>query len=116
MRLTQMQPFVLEAREASGLTVQPREAKPLLTIAIPTFSRAETLRGALTALEPQVAQFPMVEVFVSDNCSDDGTPAVIEEFRLRFKALGCTLRSQRHAENIGSDANFASAYHAARGS
>src|SRR5665213_32350 len=88
---------------------------PLLTIAIPTFHRAETLAGLLAALEPQVAQFPQVEVLVSDNCSEDETPAVIARFQSRFAAAGATLRSQRHAENIGADANFNSLYRAARG-
>jgi abequosyltransferase len=95
--------------------VLPQSQVPLLTIAIPTFNRCETLAGLLAALEPQAAQFPQVEVLVSDNCSTDETPRVVEEFRERFAGAGATLRSQRHAENIGADGNFASLYRAARG-
>lgn len=88
---------------------------PLLTIAIPTYHRAETLALLLTTLEEQVAAYPQVEVLVSDNASPDHTPEVVEQFRQRYAERGVTLRGQRHAENIGADGNFASVYAGARG-
>ncbi len=90
-------------------------AAPLLTIAIPTFNRAASLSRLLSVLEPQVAAFPQVEVLISDNCSTDGTSSVIAEYRRRYAAAGATLHAQRHPENVGSDANFVSLFHAARG-
>src|ERR1700761_2957361 len=90
--------------------------RPLLTIAIPTFNRAQDLLAALTVLEPQLAAYPQVEVLVSDNASADDTPQVLAVAQERFAAQGIRLEIQRHAENIGSDANFVSCYHRARGS
>lgn len=91
------------------------DAAPLLTIAIPTFHRADTLALLLAMLEEQVAAYPQVEVLVSDNASPDHTPEIVEKFRQCYAARGATLRSQRHAENLGADGNFASVYAGARG-
>ena len=97
-------------------TVSSRQPlQPLLTIAVPTFNRAEYLANLLRVLAPQLAKFPQVELYVSDNCSDDDTPRVIAEAAAHFKAIGANLRAHRHDTNIGSDANFASIYAAARG-
>jgi abequosyltransferase len=88
---------------------------PLLTIAIPTYNRAEHLRNLLAVLLPQVAAFPQVEVLISDNASPDNTPAVVEKARAQFAAAGARLDARRHAENVGSDANFAFCFRQARG-
>jgi abequosyltransferase len=94
----------------------PRSAdRPLLTIAIPTWNRANDLAILLAVLEPQLAAYPQVEVLVSDNASEDTTPQLLAETQERFAAQGSTLVVQRHAVNIGSDANFVSCYHRARG-
>ncbi len=89
--------------------------RPLLTIAVPTFNRAEQLRGLLEVLEPQIAGTPQVEVFLSDNASEDHTPEVIACAKQRFEAAGARLRTHRHAENVGADANFAFCFHQAAG-
>ena len=89
--------------------------RPLLTIAIPTFNRAEQLEGLLRVLKPQILNLPEVELFVSDNASHDRTPAVIACAQGRFDAMGVRFRSHRHATNIGSDANFAFCFREAAG-
>ena len=89
--------------------------RPLLTIAIPTFNRAAELRELLQVLEPQLAPFPEVEVFVSDNASADDTAEVLAQAQTRFTAQGMQLRPHRHPQNIGSDANFAFCYAQAQG-
>jgi abequosyltransferase len=95
--------------------LSPSGPQPLLTIAVPTFNRAAYLADLLAVLEPQLAQFRQVEVFISDNASEDDTQDVIAAAAERFAASGARLRSHRHAANIGSDANFASCYHSACG-
>jgi glycosyltransferase involved in cell wall biosynthesis len=85
--------------------------KPLLTLAVPTFNRAEDLHRFLTAIEPQMRDRPEVDLYLSDNASTDGTPELIAHFQAR----GLALRSHRHPQNIGADANFVSCFHAARG-
>ena len=85
-------------------------SRPLLTIAIPTYNRAELLDLALSVLVPQAGLHPDVEVLVSDNCSPDDTPAVVGRY------LGqARLRYRRHEVNIGSDANFLSCFDDAAG-
>ena len=97
------------------MSLESAPPTPLLTIAIPTFNRADTLSSLLAVLLPQVEEFPEVEVLVSDNASSDHTTAVLAAFQPRFAAAGTRLRAQRHPQNIGSDANFVSLYKAARG-
>ena len=89
--------------------------RPLLTIAIPTFNRAGQIEALLAVLEPQLVAAPEVEVFVSDNASEDDTPAVIASANARFAAAGARMRTHRHATNLGSDANFAFCFREARG-
>ena len=89
--------------------------RPLLTIAIPTFNRAEHLAELLSVLEPQLAAYPQVELLVSDNASEDTTPQLLAAVQERFAAQGIPLVIHRHAINVGADANFVSCYHRARG-
>jgi glycosyltransferase involved in cell wall biosynthesis len=55
---------------------------PLLSICVPTYNRAERLRVMLQALLPQVAEQPdKIEVWISDNASNDKTVQIVEEAR-----------------------------------
>jgi glycosyltransferase involved in cell wall biosynthesis len=85
--------------------------RPLLTIAIPTYNRANYLRGSLTTLFDQLIDEPNVELIISDNASTDETPAVIEEFQKR----GLALRYLRNEVNIGLDGNFLQCYEQSAG-
>jgi len=88
---------------------------PLLTIAVPTFNRAEYLEHLLAILEPQVEAFPQVELLLSDNASDDATPQLIAAAVERMQLAGARITVQRHETNVGSDANFVSCFESARG-
>lgn len=61
-------------------------AAPLVTVAIPTYNRADGYLRA--ALESALAQsYQPLEIIVSDNCSTDSTGAVVAEYadpRLRY--------------------------------
>lgn len=85
--------------------------RPLLTIAVPTYNRHSCLEELLTALAPQLANEPQVELIISDNASPDATPRVVDAFRQR----GVELTYLRNETNIGPDANFIQCYQAARG-
>lgn len=89
--------------------------RPLLTIAIPTYNRVGYLAELLGLLEPQLAEFPQVELLICDNSSEDETPRLVAEVRERLALAGSGLDYYRHASNIGSDANFAFCYRQARG-
>jgi glycosyltransferase involved in cell wall biosynthesis len=71
----------------------------LVTIAIPTYNRADGL--LCEAIDSALAQtYPEVEVIVSDNCSTDSTPELMEQY------ADSRLRYIRHDENLGSVGNF----------
>jgi len=83
--------------------------RPLLSICIPTFNRAEILRKTLEHLH-QVCDAD-VEVVVTDNASPDHTQQVIEEFRPKFRFY----RTLRHSQNLGVAKNGSSALSLATG-
>lgn len=81
---------------------------PLVTIAIPTYNRAD---GYLAeALESALAQtYAPLEILVSDNCSTDGTADLVRSYddpRIRYV---------HHETNLGAFGNFEYCVEAARG-
>jgi hypothetical protein len=78
-----------------------------LTIAIPTFNRAESLRERVSELLPQLTS--EVELFISDNASTDDTPAVTAD------AVSPRVRYVRNQTNIGAELNFVKCIDSARG-
>jgi abequosyltransferase len=88
---------------------------PLLSLCVPTFRRSQLLNQSLNAIlsqiEPQMTD--MVEVLVLDNASPDDTPSVVAQAQTAFPDV--RLRSYRHPQNIGGDANFFEAVKLAQG-
>lgn len=89
------------------------EASPLLTIAIPTFTRANYLELNLRSLVAEARTLPpgVLEVIVSDNHSTDSTPDVVAN----AIAQGLPIRYIRNKIDVGSDANIAQCFNEARG-
>ncbi|MBV9388491.1 MAG: glycosyltransferase family 2 protein [Chroococcidiopsidaceae cyanobacterium CP_BM_ER_R8_30] len=78
----------------------------LLTIAIPTFNRAELLNKQLTWLAQALRGFEAeCEIFVSDNCSTDHTQEIIKKWQELLGAV--TFRSSRNIVNLGVMTNIA---------
>lgn len=78
--------------------------KPLLSICIPTYSRAHYLKECLDSIvsqfgDPEVYQ--SVEIIISDNASPDNTREVVEEYRKKFN----NIKYFRNNENLGADRN-----------
>jgi abequosyltransferase len=86
-------------------------AKPLLTIAIPTYNRAGCLRELLPILARELKDESRVELIISDNASPDETPSVVQDFVNR----GLRLRYIRNHHNVGPDANFLQCFEQASG-
>jgi glycosyltransferase involved in cell wall biosynthesis len=86
---------------------------PLLTIAIPTWNRELHLQRNLDQLrsEMQGVASGLVEILVSDNCSPDATPAVVES---AIKS-GLPIRYVRNDKNLGWALNFVQCFDLARG-
>ena len=78
--------------------MRPDSVRPLLTIAIPTYNRADHLAGLLAVLEPQLAALPQIELLISDNASSDATPEVIAALQRKMPSTGAEVSAYRHAE------------------
>ncbi len=86
----------------------------LLTIAIPTYNRAELLDKQLAWLAQAIKNFEsQCEIIVSDNCSKDDTPNVIKKWQPIFSNTEFQLK--KNSENIGAVRNIASCIKAAKG-
>lgn len=80
------------------------ENRPILSLCIPTWNRASFLKEGLSRLEIQLNYINQedIEIFISDNCSSDNTPVIVESFVNR----GVPITYNRNKENIGMDGNF----------
>jgi glycosyltransferase involved in cell wall biosynthesis len=77
----------------------------LLTIAVPTYNRAENLDLLLRTLAVELSGLTSeVHIIVADNASSDRTPAVIADFAKAWPSLTVL----RQAVNRGPDENFCS--------
>jgi glycosyltransferase involved in cell wall biosynthesis len=85
------------------------EARPLVTIGIPTYNRSKSLVRAVESARAQ--DHAALEIVVSDNASTDETEAVCRELAAR----DARVRVIRHAANRGATANFRAAFEAAHG-
>ena len=84
----------------------------LLTIAVPTYNRAEYLRRSLSSILGQTGKYgDRIEVIVSDNCSTDHTASVVDA----LIEAGHELSYSVNHRNLGPDGNFLSCFRAARG-
>lgn len=81
--------------------------RPFVTIAIPTYDRAELLRGCVQSVLAQT--YENIEIVVSDNASPDNTPDVLREFDDK------RLRVIRQERNIGLLPNWNACLAAAKG-
>ncbi|WP_460202167.1 glycosyltransferase family 2 protein [Scytonema sp. NUACC21] len=74
--------------------------KKLLTIAIPTYNRAELLDRQLAWVAQAIKGFESdCEIFVSDNCSTDNTQEIIEKWQK--KLIHVTFKQNRNPKNLG---------------
>lgn len=78
--------------------------KPLLSIAIPTYNRADCLENLLNCIMPQAVKLKgEVEICISDNNSADKTAEVATSFKAKFPGL---IKYNRNKENLGFDKNI----------
>jgi hypothetical protein len=84
-------------------------ARPRLSICIPTYNRGDLLRETLAHLR-EVCNDD-VEIVISDNCSSDHTPDVVNSASGQFRFF----RSVRQRENRGAMRNAAAVLALARG-
>lgn len=77
--------------------------KKKLTIAIPTFNRANHLKLLLDALRADLVEYKdSLDIVICDNHSTDETEKIISAFKTQFPEV----RTLRHSNNVGFDLNF----------
>lgn len=82
---------------------------PLVTLAVPVRNGGEMLRAALDSIVNQT--YPNIEIIVSDNASNDGTPALLAEYAARY----ANFRVIRHDQPSAAIENFMFVLQEARG-
>ncbi|BAY17980.1 family 2 glycosyl transferase [Anabaenopsis circularis NIES-21] len=85
--------------------------KKLLTIAIPTFNRAEFLDQQLNWVAKAIKGYESeCEIIISDNCSTDNTQEIIKKWELILSPI--SFKNNRNIENIGVMRNIAYCFQA----
>lgn len=77
---------------------------PLLTVAIPTYNRPETLQRTLDALKASDAS--LFQVLVSDDSSTSGVEEVVKKYQMEMP----NLVYNRNPENLGFSGNVSKLY------
>lgn len=86
----------------------------LLTIAIPTYNRAELLEQQLSWLHQAIKGFEAdCEIIICDNCSTDNTQEVLEKWQSIFS--NTSFRAYRNPENLGLMRNITLCIEIAKG-
>lgn len=82
------------------------DARPLLSICIPTFNRGRFLKELLEGILPQLSALSphgyALDLLISDNASTDQTAEIVAALQTR----GLSARYVRNTTNLGADANF----------
>jgi glycosyltransferase involved in cell wall biosynthesis len=84
-------------------------SQPLVSIGLPVFNGAPSVRTAIESLLAQT--YPHFELIISDNASTDATGRICQE----LAAHDGRIRYQRNPANLGAIANFHRVVHLARG-
>lgn len=86
--------------------------QPVLSICIPIYNRAEYLKRQFEQfLQCKELFGDRVQLFISDNCSEDDLGSIAEDYLHK----GLLLEYSRNTENIGPDANFIKCFNSAKG-
>lgn len=83
--------------------------RPLVSVGLPTYNRADTLRHAIESILSQ--NYPNLELVISDNASTDGTQQMCEEYVRRDSRVVY----HRQPDNRGAHENFERALAEAHG-
>ncbi len=90
----------IESAPASG-TIEAMTPPPVLSLVIPCYNEAENLRALFAAIVQAADSLKVpYEIIVTDDCSEDGSWKVLQEFAARDRRI----RAQRLACNCGESA------------
>ena len=87
----------------------------LLSICIPTYNGSKYIRENLDIMIRQIIENNLsdkIEIVVSDNCSTDSIPEIIQEYVNNFPKI---IRYSRNVKNLGYDGNVMKLMQLAKG-
>lgn len=87
------------------------EKKPKVSVCVVTYNQEKYIRQCLQSIVDQETDFDF-EVIVSDDCSTDGTRAIVHEFAEKYPEV---VKPIFHGKNIGAFGNYFSAHGQATG-
>jgi len=87
------------------------EARPKVSVCVITYNQERYIRECLQSLVTQQTDFSF-EIVVADDCSSDGTRAIVEEFVERYPGI---VRALFQPTNTGGSRNYLEVHAAARG-
>ena len=79
-----------------------QEKTPKVTVCVVTYNQEKYIRQCLQSIVDQQTDFGF-EVIVADDCSTDGTRAILNEFLARYPKM---IKIHLHPNNIGPYKNF----------
>lgn len=86
----------------------------ILTIGIPTYNRAHSLKKSLLELSSSIGSYAdYIEIIISDNCSTDDTERVVKEW-MEIIPSGLSIRYHKNDSNIGISKNLVSLFYYAK--
>ncbi len=88
----------------------PADTAPKVSVCVVTYNHAGYIAQALDGILAQTVAFPL-EILVADDCSTDGTRAIVEGYAARFPQIRVLPRPH----NLGAAANVIDVLRAARG-
>jgi glycosyltransferase involved in cell wall biosynthesis len=87
-------------------------AEPKVSVCVVTYNQERYIRDCLQGIVDQKTDFPF-EILVADDCSKDGTAAIVREFAARYPDI---VRPILRQANLGATQNFLDVHNSARGS
>ena len=86
-------------------------AEVVLSVMVITYNHEQYIRAALDSIVAQQTTFAM-EVVIGEDCSTDGTRAILREYQARHPSL---IRLLLHEQNLGVSHNWETTVQACRG-
>ena len=88
-----------------------KEKTPKVSVCVVTYNQEKYIRQCLQSIVDQKTDFDF-EVIVGDDCSTDGTRAIVQEFANKYPDM---VKPIFHEKNIGGGKNYFCVHKSARG-
>ena len=95
-----------------GSTIQEGdEIRPTVSVVITSYNSSKHIKQAVESVLEQRVSFP-IEIVISDDCSQDDTISIAENFREQHPAVFCVIA---RTKNVGTQRNYYEAFERSRG-